>query len=67
MADKAEAAADSLIGKEPNEESFADVAAIAQSACSPITDMRGTAEHRLHLVGVMVCRALRLAHSRISS
>jgi len=39
---------------------------IARSAASPIDDMRGTREFRLHVVGVLVERALREAVDRTS-
>jgi CO/xanthine dehydrogenase FAD-binding subunit len=53
-----------LVGKAPTEDVFAQAAALAQEASRPITDVRGTAAQRRHLVGVLVKRALRGAVER---
>jgi carbon-monoxide dehydrogenase medium subunit len=60
-------AGDSLVGKAPSEEAFAAAAALARAAARPISDMRGTAEHRKHLVGVLTRRALHGALERTTS
>jgi CO/xanthine dehydrogenase FAD-binding subunit len=53
-----------LVGQAPSEEAFVEAARLAQQACSPITDMRGTLVQRRYLVGVLTRRALRGALSR---
>jgi len=62
-----EAAGTYLVGKAPTEAAFAEAAALAQGAVSPIDDMRGTVAQRRHLVGVLVKRALRGAVERASA
>ncbi len=57
-------AGDALIGQEPSERAFAQAASLAQAAARPITDMRGTSEHRTHLVGVLTRRTLVTALER---
>jgi carbon-monoxide dehydrogenase medium subunit len=54
----AEEASRSLIGQAPTEATFAKAGELARKVASPITDMRGTAEYRVHLVGVLVKRTL---------
>jgi carbon-monoxide dehydrogenase medium subunit len=47
-----------LAGKPATEESFVQAGELAKKVASPITDMRGTVEYRVHLVGVLVKRTL---------
>lgn len=60
----AQAAGDSLAGQPVNEASIAKAAELARSVAKPIDDMRGTAEYRLHLVGVLTQRVLNAAVAR---
>ncbi len=57
-------AGEALAGQPATEASYAAAAAAAREAATPITDMRGTAEFRTHLVGVLTKRALRGAVER---
>lgn len=59
-----EAAGAALVGRPATDETFVLAAAAARAAARPISDMRGTIEHRRHLVGVLVTRALRRAVER---
>jgi len=60
----AEKASASLIGKEMNTEAFDAAGDLATALSSPIDDMRGTAEFRRHLVGVLTRRTLEIAVRR---
>ncbi len=57
-------AADALAGQPVNEDSIQKAAEIAISLATPITDMRGTKEYRLHLTGVLTKRVLLKAIER---
>jgi len=53
-----------LAGKPTTESTYAEAGQRARSVARPIDDMRGTAEYRTHLVGVLVKRTLALAVAR---
>jgi carbon-monoxide dehydrogenase medium subunit len=56
-----------LAGKPATAASFAEAGELAKKVATPITDMRGPAEYRVHLVGVLVKRTLAQAAERASS
>ena len=48
------------------EQDAIDAAVLAvRAAASPISDKRASADYRRHVVGVLVARAIRVAHERI--
>ena len=57
-------ASEGLAEKQVNEETIAEAAEAAKGIARPISDMRGPAEYRTHLVGVLVKRALNGAVAR---
>jgi len=60
----AKAASDWLAGKPATDATFAEAGELAKQAAKPISDKRGTAEYRVHLVGVLVKRTLAIAAER---
>jgi carbon-monoxide dehydrogenase medium subunit len=55
-----------LVGQPPDEDVFRAAADSAMSAAEPISDVRGSAEFRRELVGVLTRRAMRTAWERAS-
>lgn len=56
----------SLAGQPPSDEAFERAAEMAAQAARPISDVRGSAAYRRHLVRVMTARCLRAAVERAS-
>lgn len=63
----ADAANEWLAGKPANHETFQEAGKLAQESASPIDDVRGPAEYRRHLVGVLTRRTLAGAVERAKS
>jgi aerobic carbon-monoxide dehydrogenase medium subunit len=57
-------ARDELIGQAPTRKVLERAGAAAAAACSPVTDQRGSAEYKRHVVGVLTVRALERAAAR---
>jgi len=57
-------AAEALRGREPDEAALADCVSAVRAAARPISDKRGSAELRRHVIGVLVRRALAAALRR---
>jgi carbon-monoxide dehydrogenase medium subunit len=60
----AEEASAFLAGKPATDETFAAAGELAKKVASPIDDMRGTVEYRIHLIGVLTKRTLNIACER---
>lgn len=63
----AEEASNWLAGQPAGDATFKQAGVLARHIATPITDMRGTKEYRLHLVGVLVERTLRTAAERANA
>lgn len=59
-------AAKCLLGQPVSEKTLSNAVDAAKEQISPITDMRGTQEYRVHVTGVLVRRVLETAISRAS-
>ena len=57
-------ASKALVGKKLDESSISEAARLATAAATPIDDMRGTAEFRRHVVGVLTRRVVAKAAER---
>lgn len=53
-----------LVGTQVDEAALDAMASAARAAARPIDDKRGTAEYRIHMAGVLACRAAKIALSR---
>lgn len=53
-----------VVGHPLDRDVLAAAAARARDACSPISDARGTADYRRHVVAVLTARAIRIAEAR---
>ena len=63
----AEEASAWLAGRTADEATFAEAGELAKKSARPISDLRGTAEYRTHLVGVLTRRVLAQAADRAQS
>ena len=59
------AAGEALVGSQLDRAAIDAAVAAARAAAKPISDKRGTAEYRTHVVGVLVSRAIANAQARI--
>ena len=61
-----EAAAQALVGSKLEDDAIDGAVTAARAAASPISDKRGSAQYRTHVVGVLVKRAIQRAQARIN-
>ena len=61
---RAQEAEEALTNREASDELFAQAAELAQAAARPISDVRGSAEFRRYLAGIMTKRCLGIALER---
>jgi len=59
------AAGEALLGSKLEQSACDAAVAAVRAAAKPISDKRGTAEYRTHVVGVLVSRAIANAQARI--
>ena len=56
---------EALVGSQLDQAAMDAAVAAARAAATPISDKRGTAEYRTHVVGILVSRAIANARARI--
>ena len=61
-----EAAAEAMVGSQLDQAAIDAAVVSVRTAATPISDKRGTAEYRTHVVGVLVARAIAKAQHRIT-
>lgn len=61
---KAREAEGRLVGRPPDEEAIGEAAGLAMEIARPVTDLRGPAEYKRAMVGVLTRQALRKARER---
>jgi carbon-monoxide dehydrogenase medium subunit len=57
----------SLAGAEPTEQAFAEAGRLAAAAANPVSDVRGPAEYKRHIVEVYVRRGLKTAFDQATA
>ena len=62
-----EAAGQALVGSKLEDEAIDSAVTAIRAAASPISDKRGSAQYRTHVVGVLVKRAIQRAQARINA
>jgi carbon-monoxide dehydrogenase medium subunit len=60
-------ASEFLVGKRLSDGDLERAGELAKEEASPISDMRGTARYRRHLIGVLTRRAVRVAAERAAA